>query len=89
MLPLCHRGPLALHVGNIQIQMEIFLSCFTKGNLCDDSVTDINPNFPRTCPGIEIHIVTSAFETYFLCLDYMFPELVTFPSSAELIQDLF
>ena len=59
---------------------------FTKGNLCDDSVTHINPKFPRPCPGVEIHIVTSAFERY---LDYMFPQLVTFPSSAELIQDIF
>ena len=45
--------------------IKIFLGSFTKGNLCDDSVTDINPMFPRPCPGIEIHIVTSAFERYF------------------------
>ena len=69
--------------------IKIFLSSFTKGNLFDDSVTDINPKFPRPCPGIEMYIVTSAFERYFGYLDYMFPELVTFPPSAELIQDLF
>ena len=40
---------------------KICLSSFTKGNLCGDSVTDINPKFPRPCPGI----VTSAFERYF------------------------
>ena len=52
-------------------------------------MTDINPKFNRPCPGIEIHIVTSAFERYFECLDYMFSEPVIFPSGAELIQDLF
>ena len=27
---------------------------FTKGDFCDDTVTDINPKSPRPCPGIEI-----------------------------------
>ena len=37
--------------------IKIFLSSFTKGNICDNSVTDINPKFNRPCPDIEIHIV--------------------------------
>ena len=37
----------------------------TKGNLFDDSVIDINPTFTRPCPGIDLHLVTYAFERYF------------------------
>ena len=57
-----------LHVGKIQIQM-VQLKCFyfplPKEFFCDDSVTDINPKFPRPCLGIEIYIITSAFERFF------------------------
>ena len=63
--------------------IQIFLSSFTKEKFYDNSVTDINP-----IETIEKHIVISAFERYFIYSDYMFPQPVTFHSSAEQIQYL-
>ena len=67
-----------LHVGNIQIQM-VQLKYFKVPlpmEILVMTVTDNNPNFPQPCPGIEIHIVTSAFESAELIQDLFLARLI-------------